>query len=172
MEQASITTPILRVITNLINGNFGDFVIEELIKCGLLPNIRQLLNRGGFANRLECLSLLSNIAASMTQVPNLIEFVPYFLNIIGNQQHPRLCQEAAWALANLTSQLDSDQIVVVVNNWNTFSSLISFLSSNGEHPLTDLKLIQSIVNILASGDDPNAQYEYNPLPLLLNEYGI
>jgi hypothetical protein len=175
VDQGNITTPVLRAITNLTCCEDGDFITEQFINHDMLINLRRLLTKGGYATRLECLAVLSNIAASMNHAQALIDgdFVQYFIEIVENvHEPPRLRRDAAWGLANITTHRDLDQIVVVADNGDTLRILISFLCSNEEHPLTNLKIVGSIGDILVAGDDPNAQYQYNAKPLLPNEYGL
>jgi hypothetical protein len=142
----------------------------------MLPAIRMLLEHGGYLTRLECLTLLSNIAALPGQVKYLIDdqkLFTFFIDLIENQDQPqRLRREAVCGLFNITSHRDIEQIVAVASNGSVLRSLIVFLCSNNEQTLTNVKIVQTIVNILEAGDDPNLRYKYGAQPLLPNEYGI
>jgi hypothetical protein len=131
-DQGNITTPTLRAITNLIAGDEGeDAIAQELIDQEMLPAIKILLERAGYSTRLECLLVLSNVAAgSISQVQNLIDenLVVELLSIIGNTSEPaRLRREACWGLANMTSHRVAQQIDEIACEGRTVHLLIEFI---------------------------------------------
>jgi hypothetical protein len=107
-------------------------------------------------------------------VENLIHgnFILEFLTIIGNTNEPlRLRREACWGLANMTSHRVATQIDVIALEGSTVRILIEFISTSEEHAHTNWKVVQSIVNILESADDPNSKYQFHG-ELNSNIYGI
>lgn len=139
----------------------------------MLPELRRLLKSSGFATRLECLLVLSNIAAgSIIQVQTLIDeaFVPEFLRIINSADETiRLRREACWGLSNMTSHRIPSQIEDIASE-ETLKILVQFICTTNEHPSTSWKVIQSIVNIVESADDPDSRYEFTGASVKSNKY--
>lgn len=139
----------------------------------MLPEISRILKTGGFTTRLECLLVLSNVAAgTMSQVETLINesFVKAFVMLINNPaEPPRLRREACWGLANMTSHRIPSQISAITSE-DAIRILVQFLSSTDEHASTGWKVVQCLVNIVESADDPNAKYAYTRTPLIANQY--
>jgi hypothetical protein len=167
LDVALISSPILRAITNLASGKDSDS--NQFVNYDLFESVRHILTNGVETSQYECLALLANVSASALKFKCVIPLVPIIIQIVESQlETPRLHGEAAWVLANLTSH----EIDTVDDDGRILSIVISHICTTRNGAVVQLKIMQTIWNILASGDDPNSQYKYRVQPLLPNKYGI
>lgn len=112
---ASVQTPALRTVGNIVTGN--DQQTQAMLNVSCLPCLLALLGHPKRGIRKEACWTISNITAgNKDQIQMVIQanIMPPLISLLSNAEF-EIRKEAAWAISNATSGGTLEQIAYLVN---------------------------------------------------------
>ena len=125
---ASVVTPALRTIGNIVSGDDGQ--TQAVVDAGGLLAIRPLLAHAKKGIRKEACWALSNVAAgSQSQITSLLEQQTMMEGVLHCLEHDEwdVRKEAAWVVSNIATGGTHEQVFAAVKNLKVVGPLCSLL---------------------------------------------
>lgn len=165
---ASIVTPALRTVANVVTGD--DQQTQIAIQAGCIPAFARLLTHQKKNVRKEATWAISNLTAgNREQVQQVIDanIFPAVINMLRTAEF-EIRKEAAWCVSNATSIRDSEQINYMVSQ-GAVEALCSVLDSHD--PKIIVVALEGLENILAVSSTSDSRSGVNQPTELLQACG-